>query len=364
MTLLSPAAACGDDVNSGNAGTDDDDDGGSTSSDTTATATATVTDTTDPTNTTDPSTTSGGTSTTDASSGGSESTAADSSSGGISCDEGLTPCGDMCIDLQTDPMNCLDCGEVCPDGANGVPACDGGCGFTCDDGFGDCDPEADGCEAMLDTVDACGSCDNSCEEGDSCEAPLCSGTRELLLNGAFDDAFTDWMTVNNPDGAIDQTTVFTETAAGSGVVTAGLSSGPAARTLYQDFEVPVGITAAAFSVDFAQNPGAVLSPDLVQTIMVGSGGAKTESNAFRVDLIDPAEDVFDAPILFELYLPVDMVGTVGVTWEETTIDSGELLSFLQSNEGETLRLRFGHVETTFPWQSEIDAASVAVEVSY
>jgi|GEM_PF-2660582 len=354
LSFLVPAVACGDDAGSGNAGTDDDDDTGSTSSDTSGSATVTVTDTTDPT----------GGSTSDASSSGGEDTTAGASSGGLDCAEGLTPCGDACVDLQTDPMHCLDCGEVCPDGDNGVPVCDGGCGFECDDGFGDCDPEVDGCETPLDTPMACGSCENACEEGDSCEAPLCSGTRELLVNGAFDDGLTDWTTMNNPEGASDQMVVFVETAAGSGVVTADVSSGPSARVLYQDFEVPSGLSAASFAIEFAQNPSAPLSPDVVQTIVVGSGGAMTESNAFRVDVIDPAEDIFSAPILFELYLPVDNVGEIGVTWEETVVEGDPLLTFLQANEGATLRLRFGHVETTMPWTSEIDSASIAVDVSY
>ncbi len=38
------------------------------------------------------------------------------------CKEGLTECGDLCVDLASDPDNCGECGRRCPDGA----VCSGG----------------------------------------------------------------------------------------------------------------------------------------------------------------------------------------------------------------------------------------------
>lgn len=53
---------------------------------------------------------------------------------------------------------------ICPSAASSTPACNGGvCGYTCLDGFADCDAAPDtGCEANLGTGRTCGACTTSC----------------------------------------------------------------------------------------------------------------------------------------------------------------------------------------------------------
>jgi hypothetical protein len=94
---------------------------------------------------------------------GSQTTGSTNSAGGggqggqggapLVCDEGLTPCGDECVELQTDLDHCGSCSNLC--GApldNTAPTCAGGmCGVECSPGFSDCNgdlamPNSDGCE--------------------------------------------------------------------------------------------------------------------------------------------------------------------------------------------------------------------------
>lgn len=129
---------------------------------------------------------------------------------GATCAEGETRCGEVCVDLDTDPAHCGACGRRCPDvpagvgvcaaGAcdvacdaghhrcesgcapddavescasactpcpvppNAVATCDGvACGFECLAGFADCDAEpSNGCEADLTSPTSCGACALDC----------------------------------------------------------------------------------------------------------------------------------------------------------------------------------------------------------
>lgn len=115
-----------------------------------------------------------------------------------SCDVG-TPCGALCVDLQTDPSNCGSCGRSCvlP---NGEAACAAGeCALAaCDPGFADCDDDVetgceteDACQPGAACATACGStgalsCDDPC-------APSCATPVEAC-NAVDDDC----------DGACDQ----------------------------------------------------------------------------------------------------------------------------------------------------------------
>jgi hypothetical protein len=84
------------------------------------------------------------------------------SGGGCTCSEGLTNCDGTCTDLITDDLNCGQCGNTC------IFGCVSGTCNECSDFFGPgwvlC-PVPDGesyCTSLLDTDSDCGSCGNVC----------------------------------------------------------------------------------------------------------------------------------------------------------------------------------------------------------
>lgn len=90
-----------------------------------------------------------------------------------SCDSGYADCNqkadDGCeVDITSDLENCNACGAVCPQVANGSPACSvGECVIdSCDPGFMDCDRDpGDGCEVHTDADPAnCGRCGTVCPD--------------------------------------------------------------------------------------------------------------------------------------------------------------------------------------------------------
>lgn len=64
------------------------------------------------------------------------------------CAAGRTECSDECVDLTTSVAHCGACGVACSGADHAAASCGGGeCGFTCDEGFSDCNgSSADGCE--------------------------------------------------------------------------------------------------------------------------------------------------------------------------------------------------------------------------
>jgi hypothetical protein len=96
----------------------------------------------------------------------------------IPCAPGRADCDSnwSCESDLSSLSSCGGCGSVCPNPANAAPTCSEttGCGFSCDDGFADCDGErSNGCEQNIST-DAlnCGACGVSCYGG-SCSAGRC-----------------------------------------------------------------------------------------------------------------------------------------------------------------------------------------------
>src|ERR1700710_2746954 len=81
------------------------------------------------------------------------------------CENGLTRCGDRCVDLQTDVNNCKTCNDVCQF-VNAISGCaNGACIIqSCEPGFGNCDNDAtNGCEVDLNNdATNCFTCANKC----------------------------------------------------------------------------------------------------------------------------------------------------------------------------------------------------------
>ncbi len=81
------------------------------------------------------------------------------------CPPGQADCGDGCVPLDTID-NCGDCGVTCAAPANAEAVClPEGCSYVCLPGFGDCDGDpSSGCEQSLDSDLLCGACDAACED--------------------------------------------------------------------------------------------------------------------------------------------------------------------------------------------------------
>ncbi len=343
LPLALTLAGCPDD-GGGTTPTDDDDGGSSTSGSTTATTQTTLTtagssssstgsaesgtdtsaDTTVGTTMGETETDGTTTDTTGEPTGSSSSGGGSSSTGGLMCEAPEEPCGEVCIDTTT-------------------------------------------------SLENCGMCERACVGEETCVDSLCNGTYELVINGDFAAGTDDWTAGNNPDQVLscmeiadDEAIVFVDQ--GGFISNAPGSTGPSSHVFYQDFMVPEGVTVANFTMAFAQNPPEPLDPANVQTIVKDCLDENMDGfneNAFRIDLIDPAEDVYTAPILFEVATPDMVVGDpIAPAFEGVTNDTPELVTFLEGQAGNMLRLRIAHVESTFPWTSAFDDVSLVVDVAY
>lgn len=275
------------------------------------------------------------------------------------CGPGLTRCGPFCVDLSTDLNHCTACNNRCPNGPAGTPICDNGCGFECVQGRHDCREDVPGCEATFSSPATCGSCEHACAAGDSCAEPTCQGTRQVVTNGTFALTIDGWLTANNPVNAED--TVSTFRYNGDGDAENVPSTGACARVLYQDLLLPAGIVAATFTAEVRSFNSEPLNPDAVTTIETNPYDGV--SDAFRIDLIDPNDDVFYAPILYTLFTTVDPVGTSGQGLIVEVTDPA-VTELLQSLEGTAVRLRIAQVESNFPWHVDVDNLRLTVDIEY
>lgn len=94
----------------------------------------------------------------------------------VSCGPLELRCSGACVAALRDPMNCGDCGAVCPTVAGATATCMGGrCGYACDATHADCDDRAsNGCESERATDRAnCGACGRACNSYGSCVAGAC-----------------------------------------------------------------------------------------------------------------------------------------------------------------------------------------------
>ncbi len=90
------------------------------------------------------------------------------------CPEGQVYCGPEtgCVELGT-LEHCSTCHDACEAPENAEAHCNGGCGWTCVDGFASCDDDPEtGCETELGTVDDCLSCGHECEAPENA-TPVC-----------------------------------------------------------------------------------------------------------------------------------------------------------------------------------------------
>ena len=111
----------------------------------------------------------------------------------------LVGCVDGCIDPETDPRNCGDCGVVCVVPHASAVCEDTRCGVgICDDGWGDCDGlEDNGCETEAGSASADTTCTTTCnsvgtlDHTDVCN-PTCTAPDETFFR-----AFPEWRAVTS-----------------------------------------------------------------------------------------------------------------------------------------------------------------------
>jgi Cys-rich repeat protein len=118
---------------------------------------------------------------------------------GFTCSEGFADCDrdptNGCeVALGTDTANCGACGNTCAARANAAPACvAGACGNACNDGFADCDRDEDnGCEVDTRSSNAnCGACGNACTAGANATAACTAGRCASTCGAGFANCDND-----------------------------------------------------------------------------------------------------------------------------------------------------------------------------
>ncbi|MGE3628687.1 MAG: hypothetical protein AB7P00_02185, partial [Sandaracinaceae bacterium] len=103
------------------------------------------------------------------------------------CDERDDDCDDSIdegFDLTDDPVNCGQCGRICPiDVQHGKSRCaSSDCVIMCDASFADCSDPADGCESYLGMPETCGDCDTRCSGAAAFCAPDGAGGFECTAD--------------------------------------------------------------------------------------------------------------------------------------------------------------------------------------
>ena len=95
----------------------------------------------------------------------------------VVCPAGTTDCGGVCLDLQTDVNNCGACGNVCPEAQPGfdVGCAAGNCFFmrepACGEGLSSCNGVC--VNRQTDPLN-CGTCGNVCAPGQICFGGQCA----------------------------------------------------------------------------------------------------------------------------------------------------------------------------------------------
>lgn len=229
----------------------------------------------------------------------------------------------------------------------------------------------------------------------------------ILTNGSFDMGIEGWTSIPNPNGIDTQASFFWQEE--GALVSTGFPYSPNAQVFYQDFTVPsIAVSSAAFAfdvlvasyyeynmclqdvetlepwylvphdtfrVDIVASEGEMFADagvdpggDASANTVSGDAGAAMPSDAgvYGSDaglsaIGDAAVDggvgsptVFTTPVLFPLFVP--RTATYGV--QHIVFDGEELAAFLDSHRGETLRLRFGVVSSSFPVMAAFDNVSL------
>ncbi len=87
-------------------------------------------------------------------------------SGGCVCRLGFERCGDLCVDLDSDPAHCGQCDQVCNNEVCSDGNCSGSCAYTM------CGVM---CAELHENPFNCGACGNACASNERCDDGECQG---------------------------------------------------------------------------------------------------------------------------------------------------------------------------------------------
>lgn len=135
-------------------------------------------------------------------------------------------------------------------------------------------------------------------------------------------------------------------------------TGPGSHVLYQDFVVPLGVTAATLNYQlFLSNQSELFStPDHLDALL---GEANQQA---RIDIMLASADPFSVAggdVLMNLYQTA--VGDPAVSGYD--LHTHDLTALLSAHGGETLRLRFAEVDNQFFFNMGVDQVSLDVTSS-
>ena len=178
---------------------------------------------------------------------------------------------------------------------------------------------------------------------------------QLIQNGGFEAGLTGWTVVDQAggDGSFLAQTGATSPVNGLPVpappqgVNAAMSDagGPGSHVLYQDFSIPVGVTAGSirFQVFVGNRSDRFAAPSSLDFALTNRTGDVNLNQQARVDIMTTTADPFSVAagdVLRNLYQT--QVGDPLVSGY--TLITADISSLLSAHAGETLRLRFAEVD--------------------
>jgi hypothetical protein len=181
----------------------------------------------------------------------------------------------------------------------------------------------------------------------------------LLVNGGFESGLASWTALDQvgsegsftpQTGTESPVNALPVPAPPEGTMAAMTDAfGPGSHVLYQDFQVPSGLTAASLSFAlFVQNSADdYYAPDHLDF------GTPDLNQQARVDILSSAADPFSlasGDILLNLFrtLPGDPLVDGYSSYQF------DILALLQAHEGQSLRLRFAEVDNVFLFNLGVD----------
>ena len=199
--------------------------------------------------------------------------------------------------------------------------------------------------------------------------PASASAAPLILNGGFEAGLTSWSIVNQlgSDGSFSIQTgttspinAFAVPAPSEGLQAAMSDAmGPGSHLLYQDFIVPVGVTAATLSFDlFINNMAGAFHLPTPSTLDFSTPALNQQA---RVDILLGSSAPFSVAggdVLQTLY-QTNVGDALLAGYFTTTLD---LTALLAAHAGQTLRLRFAEVDNVFNFNLGVDNVSLDATV--